>query len=187
MKAILLIIILAAGASCAMPTAVGTDFAEGQYHIGGRAAAVSSSGSDATGSGGEVFGDSYTVEFGTFFTDQLEIGVTTEHWELVDEDVDEDFTANYFTGFARYYTESEGNVRPFVLIGAGSGRLSFLDSGGASGNIYRVGAGITQFISDTASIEISVEQQFASFLVDEVFEKIEVDTVNVYAGLNFFF
>ena len=103
MKAILLIITLAASASCAMPTAVGTDFATGQYHLGGRAAVVSSSGSDATGSGGEVFGDSYTIEFGTFFTDQLEIGVTTEHWELVDEDVDEDFTANYFTGFALWH------------------------------------------------------------------------------------
>jgi hypothetical protein len=186
MKAILLIITLAASTSCAMPTAVGTDFATGQYHLGGRAAVVSSSGSDVTGSGGEVFGDSYTIEFGTFFTDQLEIGATTEHWELFDEDFDEDLAANFITGYARYYTESEGNVRPFVIIGAGSGRLSFLDHS-ASGNIYRVGAGITQFISDTASIDISAEQQFASFLSDDFSEKIEVDTVNGYFGVNFFF
>jgi hypothetical protein len=176
MKAILLIITLAASASCAMPTAVGTDFATGQIHLSGRLAVASSSAS--SDGGGYVLGDTSAIEIGRFFTDQLEVGGTVEFFtsDYLDD-------AQLFTGFARYYLESEGNIRPFVLVGVG---LYNADDG--SGDVYRLGAGISQFISDRHSFEISVEEQFSSYvtdtsLIDDDVEK-ESDAVNIYFGVN---
>ena len=176
MKAILLIITLAASASCAVPTAVGTDFAPGQYRFGGRIAAVSSDSS--SGGGGYVLGDTFALEGGRFFTNQLELGGTVEFFT---SDFLED--AQLFTGFARYYLQSEGNVRPFVLIGAG-----LYNANDGVGDVYRLGVGISQFISDRTSFEISVENQFSSYVTDTsntvaAVEK-ESDAVNVYLGVN---
>lgn len=178
MKAILLIITLAASASCGMPTAVGTDFAPDQYRFGGRIAVTSSSSSND--GGGYVVGDTFALEGGRFFTSQLELGGTVEFFTS-------DFLndAQLFTGFARYYLQSEGNVRPFVLIGAG---LYNADDG--VGDIYRLGAGVSQFIADRTSFEISAEQQFSTYVADSGVDdgrKLESDAVNVYLGMNIFF
>ncbi|MDG1405087.1 MAG: hypothetical protein P8R35_02620 [Planctomycetota bacterium] len=178
MKAILLIITLAASVSCAVPTAVGTDFATEQFRLGGRIAASSTSaGLDGAG---YAVGDTFALEGGRFFTSQLELGGTVEFFTS-------DFLndAQLFTGFARYYLQSEGNVRPFVLIGAG---LYNADDG--VGDIYRLGAGVSQFISDRTSFEISVEQQFSSYVADpdsvNANKEVENDAVNVYLGVNIF-
>jgi hypothetical protein len=178
MKAILLIITLAASASCAMPTAVGTDFAPDQYRFGGRVAVA---GSDASlDGGGYVLGDTFALEGGRFITNQLELGGTVEFFSsdfLVD--------AQLFTGFARYYLQSEGNVRPFVLIGAG-----LYNAADGVGDVYRLGAGVSQFISERASFEVSVENQFSSYVADSGAKaglEVESDAVNVYLGMNLFF
>ena len=93
MKAILLIITLAASVSCAVPTAVGTDFATEQFRLGGRIAVASSSSS--YDGGGYVIGDTFALEGGRFFTSQLELGGTVEFFTS-------DFLndAQLFTGFA---------------------------------------------------------------------------------------
>jgi hypothetical protein len=178
MKAFLLIITLAASISCAATdlTAVGTDFATDQYRLGGRIAATSSS--SASDGGGYVVGDTFALEGGRFFTNQLELGGTVEFFT---SDFLED--AQLFTGFARSYLQSEGNVRPFVLIGAG-----LYNANDGVGDVYRLGAGISQFISDRTSFEISVENQFSSYVTDTsntvaAVEK-ESDAVNVYLGVN---
>jgi len=129
MKAILLLITLAASASCTIPTPVGNDFRTGQTRLGGRVAVAGSSAS--VDGGGYVLGDILALEGGRFFTDQLEIGVCLE---LFSSDYLED--AQLLTGFARYYLQSEGNVRPFVLVGAG---MYTADDG--TGDVYRLGAG----------------------------------------------
>ena len=172
MKAILLLITLAASASCAMPTPVGYDFRTGQTRFGGRVAVASSSASPD--GGGYVFGDTLAIEGGRFFTNQLEIGVAAEFFTS-------DFIENaqLVTGFARYYLQSEGNVRPFVLVGAG---LYTADDG--VGDVYRLGAGISQFVSDRTSFDISFEEQFSSYVTDDLAGEKESDAVNVYLGVN---
>jgi len=177
MKAILLIITLAASASCAVPTAVGTDFAKGQMRFGARTA-IARSAASVDGSG-YVLGNIFTLEGGMFFTDQLELGGTAEFFTS-DYVGQED--AQLFTGFARYYLQSEGNVRPFVLIGAG---LYNADDG--AGDVYRLGAGVSQFISDRTSFEISVEEQFSSYVADSGANaglEEESDATTVYLGVN---
>ena len=178
MKAILLIITLAASASCGMPTAVGTDFAPDQYRFGGRVAVASSDAS--SDGGGYVLGDTFALEGGRFITNQLELGGTAEFFRS-------DFLADaqLFTGFARYYLQSEGNVRPFVLIGAG-----LYNATDGVGDVYRLGAGVSQFISERASFEVSVEEQFSSYVADSGADtglELESDAVNVYLGMNIFF
>jgi hypothetical protein len=53
-----------------------------------------------------------------------------------------------------------------------------------------LGAGVSQFISDRTSFEISVEQQFSSYVADpdsvNANKEIENDAVNVYLGVNIF-
>lgn len=179
MKAILLIITLAASASCGMPTAVGTDFAPDQYRFGGRVAVASSSAS--SDGGGYVLGDTFALEGGRFITNQLELGGTVEFFSSDDFLAD----AQLFTGFARYYLQSEGNVRPFVLIGAG-----LYNAADGVGDVYRLGAGVSQFISERTSFEVSVEEQFSSYVADsgdDVGRELESDAVNVYLGMNIFF
>ena len=93
--------------------------------------------------------------------------------------------AQLFTGFARYYLQSEGNVRPFVLIGAG-----LYNAADGVGDVYRLGAGVSQFISERASFEVSVENQFSSYVADSGAKaglEVESDAVNVYLGMNLFF
>jgi len=179
MKAILLLITLATSVSCALPTAVGTDFEAGQYRSTHRFAVASSS-AESDG-GGYAFGETFALEGGRFFTNQLELGGTVEFFT---SDFLED--AQLFTGFARYYLQSEGTVRPFVLIGAG---LYNADDG--VGDVQRLGAGISRFISDGTSFEISVEEQFSSYVTDPsdtvpAAEK-ESDAVNVYLGVSILF
>ena len=176
MKAILLIITLATSVSCAIPTAVGTDFATDQYRFGGRIA-VASSYADSD-KAGYVIGDTFALEAGRLFTDQLELGGTVEFFTTDYSGVND---AQLFTGFARYYLQSEGNVRPFVLVGAG---LYNADDG--VGDVYRLGAGISQFLSETTSFELSVENQFSSYVTDDTLDpsERETDTVNVYIGVN---
>ena len=173
MKAILLIITLAASASCAVPTAVGTDFSEGQIRFGARTAIARS---DATVDGsGYVLGNIFALDGGMFLTDQLELGATAE---LYKSEYDGQANAQLFTGFARYYLQSEGNVRPFVLIGAG-----LYNAEDGVGDVYRLGAGVSQFISDKTSLEISIEEQFSSYVTD--FDvKAESDATTVYLGVN---
>ena len=175
MKAILLIITLAASASCAVPTAVGTDFSTGQYRFGGRIAVASSSAS--SDGGGYVLGDTFALEGGRFFTDQLELGGTVEFFTSDIVNLDD---AQLFTGFARYYLQSEGNIRPFVLVGAG-----LYNAADGVGDVYRLGAGVSQFLSAGTSFEISVEEQFSSYVTDDLDpNEIETDAVNVYLGVN---
>jgi len=174
MKAILLIITLATSVSCAIPTAVGTDFVTDQYRFGGRIA-VASSYSDSD-SAGYVVGDTFALEGGRFFTDQLELGGTVEFFTTEVANLSD---AQLLTGFARYYLQSEGNVRPFVLVGAG---LYNADDG--VGDVYRLGAGVSQFLSDTTSFEISFENQFSSYVTDDLATEPETDTLNVYLGIN---
>ena len=172
MKAILLIITLAASISCAAPTVVGTDFAEGQTRFGGRLAVASSSAS-ADG-GGYVVGETFAVEHSIFYTDKLELGGAVEFFtsDFLDD-------ALLLTGFARYYLQSEGNIRPFILAGAGAYHA---DDG--TGDVYRLGAGISQFISDGTTFEVSFEEQFSSYVTDDLAGERESDTVNVYLGIN---
>jgi hypothetical protein len=174
MKAILLLIILAASTSCAMPTPVGNDFRTGQSRFGGRFAVASSSATED--GGGYVVGDIFAIQGGSFFTDQLELGVALESFTSDHPNLDD---AQLFTGFARYYLQSEGNVRPFVLVGAG---MYTADDG--IGEVYRLGAGISQFISDRTSFDISVEEQFSSYVTDGNSNEKESDAVNVYLGVN---
>ncbi len=176
MKVILLLITVAASVSCAVPTAVGTDFATDQFRFGGRVAVASSSGSGASDGGGFILGDAFALEAGLFVTDKLEVGAATEFWTYPDSN---DATAQLYTGYARYFLQSEGNVRPYVLIGAG---LYDADNG-PRGDVYRLGAGITQFVSDTTSFDLSVEEHFSSYVTDDN-ELREEDTVNVYMGIN---
>ena len=172
MKAILLLITLATSISCAGPTAMGTDFAEGQTRFGGRLA-FSSSSASADG-GGYVLGETFAVESSIFYTDKLELGGAVEFFtsDFLDD-------AQLLTGFARYYLQTEGNVRPFILVGAGAYQA---DSG--IGDVYRLGAGISQFVSDGTSLEISFEEQFSSYVTDDLADEVETDTVNIYLGMN---
>ncbi|MDG2310231.1 MAG: hypothetical protein P8L98_06600 [Planctomycetota bacterium] len=174
MKAILLIITLAASASCAMPTAAGTDFVTGQTRLGGRAAVTSSS--DTPDGSGYVLFDVYAFDAGVFFTDQLELGATVE--TLTSSFLND---AQLYTGFARYYLKSEGNVRPFVLAGAG---LYKADDG--SGDVYRLGAGVSQYISESTSFELYAENQFSSYVTDPPAIEKESDALNIYFGVNIF-
>jgi hypothetical protein len=52
------------------------------------------------------------------------------------------------------------------------------------GEVYRLGAGISQFISDRTSFDISVEEQFSSYVTDGNSNEKESDAVNVYLGVN---
>ncbi|HIA38179.1 MAG TPA: hypothetical protein EYN86_01490 [Planctomycetes bacterium] len=176
MKVILLLITVAASVSCAVPTAVGTDFATDQFRFGGRVAVASSSGSGASDGGGFILGDAFGLEAGLFVTDNLEVGAATEFWTYPDSN---DATAQLYTGYARYFLQSEGNVRPYVLFGAG-----LYDADNGAGDVYRLGAGITQFLSDTTSFDLSVEEHFSSYVTDDLTQQIEVDTVNVYMGIH---
>ena len=110
-----------------------------------------------------------------FLTDQLELGATAE---LFKSEYVGQANAQLFTGFARYYLQSEGNVRPFVLIGAG-----LYNAEDGVGDVYRLGAGISQFISDRTSFEISIEEQFSSYVTDSEV-KAESDATTVYLGVN---
>ncbi|MFT7517302.1 MAG: hypothetical protein ACI84O_001092 [Myxococcota bacterium] len=176
MKAVLLLIILAASVSCSVPTTAGNDFAEDQIHLGIRAAAASSTGAGDIEGGGFILGDSLSLSGGIFVTDSLEIGIATEFWTYPESN---DASAGVYTGYLRYYLQNEGNVRPYILLGAG---LYSADNG--DGDVYRLGAGISQFVSDTASIDISVEEHFSSYVTDDRTQEIELDTVNVYLGFN---
>ncbi|MBC8370935.1 MAG: outer membrane beta-barrel protein [Planctomycetes bacterium] len=177
MKAILLLIPLSAGVSCAMPTTVGDDYAVDQFHVGGRAALTTSTSLGDSESGGYILGDSFSLSAGMFVTDKLELGGATEFWTYPDEG---NAKADLLTGYARYYIQNEGNIRPFVLLGAG---MYSNDRG--TGDVFRFGAGVSQFVTDTTSFELSAEQHFSTFVLeDDRTTKEEADTVNIYFGFN---
>ncbi|MDP6963943.1 MAG: hypothetical protein QGF46_07245 [Planctomycetota bacterium] len=171
MKAILLLLPLASAVSCAVPTAVGVDFAPEQMRLGSRAAVATSTGT--SDEGGYVLGDGFALEGGYFYSENIEFGATGEFWSYDQADV------QMFTGFARYYLQSEGNVRPYIMAGAGLYNVT-----DGTGDVYRLGAGISQFISDTSSFDVSVEQHFSSYVNDTRTAETDSDTLNVYLGFN---
>jgi outer membrane protein W len=175
MKAILLLLPLATAVSCAVPTAVGNDFAPQQMRFGAHAAVATSTGS--SDEGGYALGDSFTLEGGYFYSDNIEIGGTAEFWTYDQADV------QMYTGFARYYLQTEGNVRPYLLIGVGLYDVTNTEREG-SGDVYRLGAGISQFLSDTTSFDISVEEHFSSYVDETRTSEIDSDTMNIYLGFN---
>lgn len=176
MKAVLLLITLAASVSCSVPTTVGNDFAEDQIQLSLRTAVASSTGSGDIEGGGFVLGDNLALSGGLFVNDSLEVGLSAEFWTYPESN---DATAGLYGGYLRYYLQNEGNVRPYILFGVG---MYSTDNG--DGDVYRLGAGISQFVSDTTSIDLSVEEHFSSYVTDDRSQEFEVDTVNVYLGYN---
>ena len=169
MKQFLLFIPLLTLVSCVVPTVPGLDFVTGANRIGIDAVMVNSSSN--TDSDFAV-GDNFGFELGYFLGDALEIGIDTDFSSQSAIGVAGDSTI--VGAHVRYYLQTEGNLRPWILGGMGTVSDTVSD-----GTVFRAALGVSQFFTEEVSFDVQVEQQY--FTLDN---SDEVDVVNVSGGLS---
>lgn len=155
--------------------ATGQAFQHGTYRVGG---AANLNYQDQEFNGVDTNTLAANLDLGRFYGEHLELGLRVAHATTEVGTAETENTA--LALFGRWYTASQGALRPFVELGAGAANL---DDGtvDVSGEVFFLGAGVIQFLSQQVAGELIVRQSTGSFD-----DGIDSDSLDVGLGLSIF-